>query len=222
MGFNKESIMPNQRWIGLLLVVGLLLWAAPAATGEGLTPTETIQGPLNDVILILKDPAFQAPGTKTAQRAAIWKRVRPIFDFKEISRKTIGTELWNTFSKAEQEQFADVFAELLGNTYIDKIQGEYKDEKIIFTKEKVVKGRLARVFSKLVRQGIEIPIDYIMMKHNDGQWLVFDILIENGDVSLVTNFKIEYRSALQKITPAQLIQNLEAKVLEQQKPSGNS
>lgn len=210
--------MPFQRWIGSLLVIGLLLWAVPAAAGENLTPTAAIKGPVDDVIRILKDPAFQAPGTKADQRAKIWQRIRPVFDFKEISRKTIGKQ-WSTFTKDEQQRFTEVFAELLGGTYIDKIQGEYNDEKIIFIKE-IVKEPLALVRSKLVREGVEIPIDY-RMKNTSGQWLVYDILIENG-VSLVKNFQIEYRLALQKITPAQLIQQLEERLSAQGKSLGES
>ena len=210
--------MPFQRWIGSLLVIGLLLWAVPAAAGENLTPTAAIKGPVDDVIRILKDPAFQGPGTKADQRAKIWQRIRPVFDFKEISRKTIGKQ-WSTFTKDEQQRFTEVFAELLGGTYIDKIQGEYNDEKIIFIKE-IVKEPLALVRSKLVREGVEIPIDY-RMKNTSGQWLVYDILIENG-VSLVKNFQIEYRLALEKITPAQLIQQLEERLSAQGKSLGES
>jgi len=210
--------MSLYRWIGSALVMGLLLWAMPAAATENLTPTETIKGPINDIILILKDPAFLDPDSKAAQRAKIWETVRPMFDFKEISRRTIGKQ-WQTFSEDEQQQFTAVFAEFLGNTYIEKLQGEFQDEKIVFTKE-LVKEPIALVRSTLVRKGMELPIDY-RMKRANGQWRVYDILIENG-ISLVKNYRVQFRSALQKDSPAQLIQRLEEKLAKQRKLLGES
>lgn len=205
--------MSLYRWIGSVLAMGLLLWAMPAMATENLTPTETIKGPINDVILILKDPAFLDPGSKAAQRAKIWKTVRPMFDFKEISRRTVGKQ-WETFSEDEQQQFTAVFAEFLGNTYIEKLQGEFQDEKIVFTKE-LVKEPIALVRSTLMRKGTELPIDYRMRRVN-GQWLIYDILVENG-ISLVKNYRVQFQSALQKTSPAQLIQQLEEKLDQQRK-----
>lgn len=210
--------MSLPRWNGLALALSLLLWTMPAAAAENLTPTETIKGPIDNVILILKDTAFAGPGNKAAQRAKIWETVRPMFDFQEISRRTIGTQ-WQAFSEEEQKRFTDVFAEFLGNTYIDKIQGEFQDEEIVFLKE-LVKEPAALVRSKLVRKGMEIPIDY-RMKRTNGNWLIYDILVENG-VSLVKNYRVQFQSALQKDTPAQLIQRLEEKLAQQRKELGGA
>ena len=48
-----------------------------------------------------------------------------------------------------------------------------------------------------------------------GQWLIYDILVENG-VSLVKNYRVQFQSALQSESPAKLIERLEEK-LEQQR-----
>ena len=172
-----------------------------------------LRGPINDVIGLLKNPALRAPGQKAAQRAKIWQLIRGLFDFDEISRRTVGKQ-WDTFSPDEKKRFSAVFSEFLGNTYIDKLQGEFQDQKVVFYKE-LIRGPLALVRTNLVMANSEIPIDY-RMKLEHGQWLIYDILVENG-VSLVKNYRVQFQSALQKETPAQLIQRLEDKLAEQRK-----
>ena len=64
-----------------------------------------------------------------------------------------------------------------------------------------------------MRESVEIPIDY-RMRWNDSQWKIYDILVENG-VSLVQNYRVQFRSILEKEPPAELIRRLEEKLREQ-------
>jgi phospholipid transport system substrate-binding protein len=99
----------------------------------------------------------------------------------------------------------------LGSTYIDKLQGEFQHEQVDFEKE-LVKGSKALVRTHLRRKNTAIPIDY-RMHHVDGEWKIYDILLENG-VSLVQNYRVQFASILKKKTPAQLIEELEGKLTE--------
>jgi phospholipid transport system substrate-binding protein len=208
---NKEPIMLQKSWRWAILLMVLVGWGLTCAASEAMTPTATIQGPVDDVITILKDPAFRGPDKKVAQRDKIWERIRGLFDFDEISRRTVGSK-WNEFTPEEQKKFSAVFSEFLGNTYVEKLQGEYQDQKIIFLKE-LVREPLALVRTKLISKNTEIPIDY-RLKKIDGRWLIYDILVEEG-VSLVKNYRVQFQSALQKETPAQLIKQLEDKLAQQ-------
>ncbi len=202
--------MTIKRWplIGLVLV---LFFAEPLFGSESLSPLETIKGPIDTIVDILNDPAFKSAKQKEVQRSKIWEVASALFDFPEISRRTIGKS-WKRFSADEQTRFTDVFAQFLGNTYIDKIQGEYHNEKIEYVDE-LVRGSLALARTKLLRESLAIPIDY-RMKQIDGSWRIYDILVENG-VSLVKNYRVQFQSILNKETPAQLIQRLEKKLEEQ-------
>jgi ABC-type transporter MlaC component len=46
---------------------------------------------------------------------------------------------WSDFTDAEKAAFTDVFARFLGNTYIDKIQGEYHNEQIVYTEQDFIR-----------------------------------------------------------------------------------
>ena len=54
-----------------------------------------------------------------------------------------------------------------------------------------------------------------MLKGGDGQWKVYDIIVEG--VSLVKNYRTQFASILRKDKPAQLIQQLNDKLAEQNK-----
>ena len=76
----------------------------------------------------------------------------------------------------------------------------------------MVRGSKALVRTRLRRQATEIPIDY-RMQQIDGNWKVYDILVENG-VSIVKNYYVQFNSMLQENTPKQLIERLEKKMTE--------
>jgi phospholipid transport system substrate-binding protein len=199
--------MIKRSWI---LMLAVFLWLAGPSWANAVSkrPIATLEGPFNEIIAVLNDPAYRNPDKKTLQRDKIWEIARPVFDFDEISRRAIGKS-WSTFSPDEKKRFTSIFSEFLGNTYIDKLQGEYHNEKIDFKKE-LVKGTKALVRTRLRRESIEIPIDY-RMQRIDGAWKVYDILVENG-VSIVKNYYMQFHSILREGTPAQLIERLEKKL----------
>jgi phospholipid transport system substrate-binding protein len=137
-----------------------------------------------------------------------------MFNFDEISRRAVARN-WRDFSDAEKKQFTDVFAEFLGNTYIDKIQGEYHNEKIVYLSQDYYSDQYAEVKTQILRESVEIPVNYRLIKGQDGSWHVYDIIVEG--VSLVKNYRTQFASILKKETPAQLIKRLNEKLVEQNK-----
>jgi phospholipid transport system substrate-binding protein len=204
-----EGIMILKTMSAALVI--LLLMFLPASA-ESADPMATIKGPIDTAIAILNDPQYKAAGTRVAQRNQLWKTLKPMFDFSEISRRAVARN-WSAFSGAEKTQFTDVFANFLGNTYIDKIQGEYHNEKIVYLSQALHKDRYAEVRTQILREAIEIPVYYRMLKGDDGSWKVYDIIVEG--VSLVKNYRTQFASILKNETPAQLIQRLNEKLTEQ-------
>jgi phospholipid transport system substrate-binding protein len=171
-----------------------------------------IKTPIDAVIAILNDPQYSSAGAKSAQRDKIWKTVKPMFDFTEISKRAVANN-WKEFTDTEKAQFADVFAQFLGNTYIDKIQGEYHNEQIVYIGQEFYKNIYAKVKTQIIRETIEIPVNYRMFKNAEGQWKIYDIIIEG--VSLVKNYRSQFANILINKKPAQLIQQLSEKLAQQ-------
>lgn len=189
----------------------ILLMVCPAAA-VSMEPMAVLKAPIDAVIAILNDSRYQVAGVRLAQRDEIWKNVKPMFDFDEISRRAVARN-WRNFSDAEKAAFTDVFAQFLGNTYIDKIQGEYHNEQIVFNGQNFHSDVYAEVKTMIVRETVEIPVNYRMRKGRDGQWKVYDVIVEG--VSLVKNYRTQFASILRKEKPAQLIERLDRKLAEQ-------
>lgn len=196
-----------------LFVMSGMASAGTQAGTQDRRPMETLKEPIDQIISILNDTSYKGTEKRDAQRDKIWQIARPVFNFDEISRRAIGKP-WTSFSPDEKSRFSTVFSEFLGSTYIDKLQGEFSNERIDFDKE-LVKGSKALVRTRLSRKNIEIPIDY-RMHRVDGSWRIYDILVDNG-VSLVKNYRVQFTSILKNQTPAQLIERLEKKLASQKK-----
>ncbi len=181
--------------------------------GPCIPPMETLQKPMNEMIHILKDPPYREKDKKEVQREEMWKIVRGIFDFNEMSKRSLGRN-WKRFNPGQRDQFTDVFSTLFGNIYLNKVQGEYNDEKVIYLGEEIIKDKKAVVKTKIVRENGEIPMNY-RMRLQGKKWKIYDIIIEG--VGLVKNYRTQFKKILRKESPDQLIERLKKKNEAQKK-----
>jgi phospholipid transport system substrate-binding protein len=194
--------------------VFVLILAIPLCSTAVASPTDVLRGPLDLAILILKDPKYQSddPGLKAEQRDKIWDLVGGRFDFTEVSRRALARN-WKSFSAEEQKAFTTVFAKMLGNIYVERIQSGFAGQKVEFADEILHETKpLAIVKTFIVDDQTKIPVDYSLKKTND-QWRVYDVKVEG--VSLVKNYRTQFNDILRKEKPAELIERLKSKVAEQ-------
>jgi len=109
----------------------------------------------------------------------------------------------------QQKEFVQLFKELLQGVYADRLLA-YSDQKIIFGKETTLKKGRAEVQSFLqTSDGKKIPLFY-RLTDKSGSWKVYDVIIEG--VSMVKNYRTQFRKILAKDSPDKLIQILRDKV----------
>ncbi len=173
------------------------------------SPTEELKVQIESALELFKDPKYKNPDLRLHQREKILAITRQVFDFTEMSKRVLA-RYWKQFSPQEQKQFVDAFADLLGNTYMDKVEGEYKDETVVFLQEEIISEKKALVISKIQRQTKDIPMEYSMFL-SDNKWKVYDVSIEG--ISLIKNYRTQFDQILAKDTPAQLIDRLQKKML---------
>ena len=157
---------------------------------------------------------MQTPEFKGLEREAKLTEIRNIinevFDYKELSRRTLGRE-WRKFKPEQQKEFVSLFAELLENVYADRILA-YTSEKIEFGKETELKEGRVEVESYIITtDNKKVPLFY-RLTNKSGQWRVYDIVIEG--VSMVKNYRGQFRQILSKKKPEDLLQTLREKVKE--------
>ena len=86
----------------------------------------------------------------------------------------------------------------------------YSDQKVIFDKEIILKKGRAEVQSYLQTSGgKKIPLFY-RLTDKSGSWKVYDVIIEG--VSMVKNYRTQFRQILAKDSPDKLLEILRDKV----------
>ncbi len=187
----------------LTLIICLIL-PMPAFAGAAL---DTVQRQANRVIDVLKDPALKGESAKKVKKEKIRAIADEMFDFTELSKRTLAQN-WNRFDPGQQKEFVKLFKSLLSDTYSDKILA-YTNEKIVFNKEIPVSDKTAEVRSVVLGKTAETPINYRVILRTDG-WKVYDVVIEG--VSLVNNYRSQFREMLLNKSPESLLETLRKKV----------
>lgn len=196
----------------IILIVFLLLIVTPCLAYDK-EPIDALKMSVEKVISLLKDPLYQGDSQKNLQRDKIWEVFSELFNFTEMAKRTLAIN-WKKFTIEQRQEFTDLFAELLGNSYIGRIQGEYEEDETVFEGQKIYSGSKARVKTKILRRSTDIPVVYSMLKRN-GVWKVYDVKIEG--VSLVKNYRTQFNKILMKNSPSQLIERLKKKIESQEK-----
>jgi phospholipid transport system substrate-binding protein len=186
-----------------VLWVGAIAMPAPVRAA---TARETVESQVNKVLQALAEPGFKDQ-TKDAKIVKIRTIVNEIFDYTELSRRTLGRE-WAKFNAPQQAEFIKLFSELLEKTYADRLLS-YSDEKVVFEKESMLREGQAEVTSNvLTAEGKKIPLDYRLIQ-KEGNWRVYDVIIEG--ISLVKNYRDQFRDILAKDSPEEVLKMLREK-----------
>ena len=148
---------------GFFLLAALLL-AAPASAADA-GPRQTLETAITRVLDEIKNPDWVSPATRGPLRQRIEDEVYHAFDFGEFSSRTVGPR-WRSFTPEQKKRFSDAFAELLLNTYLNKITG-YNGEQVAYTGElaspdgKRVEVRTVIIDAALVHHSAERSVQMV-------------------------------------------------------------
>jgi phospholipid transport system substrate-binding protein len=189
-----------------LLILMLLIFPLHAEAG---LPLDTIEGHVNSVLDVLRDPALQGEANKEAKEKKIESIADQMFDYIALSKLTLGRS-WKQFNKEQQKEFVSLYRSILEKAYMDKILS-YTDEKVLFDKEMMLSEKKAEVQTRIITKSAEIPINYrVYLK--DGQWRVYDVIIEG--ISLIKNYRTQFREILANNPPEEVLKILREKTGE--------
>jgi phospholipid transport system substrate-binding protein len=183
----------------VLLMVPLCVYAGP--------PLEAVRTQVNKVLEVLRDSSLKGEASKKVKREKIRKISENMFDYTELSKRTLGQN-WSKFNAGQQTEFLGLYKTLLEDAYADKII-TYTDEKVVFGKETTLSEKTAEVQTTIITKKADIPIYYRVIQKG-GDWKVYDVVIEG--VSLVSNYRNQFKEILSNKTPDALIDTLRKKV----------
>lgn len=168
-------------------------------------PTEQFRPFVATITEILSSEDFK-DDSRYQQCQRIIDVARDHFDFREMSKRTLGKQ-WRKLSNKERDEFVDLFTRLLQHAYIGKVE-DYSGQEVEFVRQRI-RGKRAQVQTLLVDKSKSIPVSYIMLLKGD-KWMAYDVVVEG--VSLVRNYMEQFREILRKEDYAGLVKQLERKI----------
>ena len=190
----------------LSIIVAMAVLLVTAGTAMAAGPTETVQTAVQQVSASQSGPAAKTLST-AERRADIRKITDTLFDFKDMSERSLGSA-WTQASPAQQQEFVHLFSTLIASAYLGRIE-QFAGEPFTYVGEKI-DGNEASVQSRVVTsKGSEVGLDYRMYRA-DGRWAVYDIYVDG--ISLVSSYKAQFNRVIQRGSFAELLKQLRQKV----------
>jgi phospholipid transport system substrate-binding protein len=189
------------------LLCGLML-AVGAAAAES-PPVQLVSRTVVDVLAVLNDPSLDLAARRQRIEVIAYDR----FDFDTMS-KLVVARYWKTFSDEQKDEFVEEFKEFLARSYGDRID-RYSKEEVAVVRETQTKGGDVKVMTKIVGgefAGALVEYRLRETRGHPGQWLVIDVKVEG--ISLVLNYRDQFRSILSSGGPDKLLDALRRKNAE--------
>ena len=182
--------------------------AQPKVAADQSGPLEVVRASVSRVLTVVQapHPVSSAGGQR---RTEIRRVAQGLFDFNEMARLTLARH-WKDRSVREQEEFVQLFTELLERSYLTTIEN-YAGEKVAFVGE-TISGPYAQVRSRITTERrMEISIDYRLIE-SGARWAVYDVVLDG--VSLVSNYRSQFNSIIRTSSFPDLLTKLRSKEIE--------
>src|SRR3990172_6313906 len=178
----------------LLLGLGSAAWAGQ--------PTDQLRAYTDQVLKVLKNHALSLP----ERREAVRHLAGEVFEVSETARRALGPH-WLQRTPAEREEFVKLFANLLEQTYISRID-DFGGEKLRYVSEQI-DGNRAVVRARITtKTGTEVPVESRLL-HKESRWLIYDILVEN--LSLISNYRSQFDRVIRTTSYEELVSRLKSR-----------
>ncbi len=188
----------------------LLIIAAAPSLSFAQQPLEALRQGIDKAIRVMEDPQFKDASRKGAQQQKLWEIMRKLFDFKEFSKRVLGS-YWSQFTPSQHDEFVKVFSEFLGKFYLGRLQKRYDGQRLNYGRQQMIGKSRALVEVEVLWRKVTIPVQ-LRMTNRSGQWKVYDLNVFG--INAVSNYRAQFQSILSKETPQQIIGRLKEKVAE--------
>ena len=190
---------------GILLLVLLLPALAAAESGQasGEGPRQVIDRTVVEVLAVLADRARLSE----ERRAELEALARQRFDFGTMSRLVLARN-WKRFSKPQQTEFVEVFTRYLANDYGTRLDRYEQEQVEVLGERQEPRGDVTVKTAIVGGENNGALVDY-RMREDKGRWKIIDVVIEG--ISLVANFRDQFRDVIARSGPEGLLEKLREK-----------
>jgi phospholipid transport system substrate-binding protein len=194
-----------------LLLLSAFIVTAPSGFAAN-SPLELVQSGTDRALQIIRSAHSGNAPSLRERRAEILQIVDEYFDFGEMAKRALGRP-WKDQSPQKQQEFLDLFKQLLFNNYVGRVETYTDtDERLVYDEQKI-EGEYALVKTRVLNyRNTNVQLDYRLKLFN-GQWKVYDVVVEG--VSLVDNYRGQFNSILASKPFDTFLSQLREKVAEQ-------
>ncbi len=193
--------------VGLATALGFgVAFVCPAAaTGSSIDPEprEVIQATVDEVLAVLRRSDLSSEERRTAIEEIAYAR----FDFTTMSRLVLGHR-WKRFSTPQKQEFLREFKLYLANNYGSRIDRYDQEQVELFDERQEPRGDVTVRTRILGGEFNGVIVDY-RLRDRDGTWRVIDVVIEG--ISLVSNYRDQFKEVLSRGGPDHLLEQLRKK-----------
>jgi phospholipid transport system substrate-binding protein len=199
--------------LGLSLTVSLVFLISAFSAFAATSPITLVQSGTDRALQIIRNAQSGTAPSLHDRRGEILKIVDEYFDFQEMAKRALGRP-WKEQSPQKQQEFVDLFKQLLFNNYAGRVETYTgTNERVVYDEEKV-EGEYALVKTRVLNyKNTNIQLDY-RLKLINGEWKVYDVVAEG--VSLVDNYRGQFNSLLASKSFDALLGQLRQKVAAQE------
>ena len=193
-------------FVVILLFSFLIITTAPVfAKG----PMEQIRETSDRLLAILADPSLKGSEKAAKRIKMIRETVNERFDWEEFSKRALAKH-WVQRTDEEKRAFVSLFKGLLEKAYKSKVTNYFVDKVKIYYDDESIEGGYGMVKVRIVAPiYVEFPVHYRVIK-KDHDWFVYDISVKG--VSLVHNYRVQFREILAKSSYQELVEMLKKKL----------
>jgi phospholipid transport system substrate-binding protein len=200
-------------WLGRaarapLAALVLLQFTAPALAVDepSSDASRLISKTVDEVLVVLKDPGLDGLGRRQRIEAIAYD----LFDFVTVSRLVVA-KYWKQFDPEQQQELVENFKAFLAQSYGERID-RYNQETVELVGERPEQRGDVTVFTRIVGGQYDgAEVEY-RMREIDGRWRAIDVKVEG--ISLVLNYRDQFKSILSRKGPKGLLEALRKKKTE--------
>jgi phospholipid transport system substrate-binding protein len=194
------------------LVVGALLSSlllvSSTSTGQAEDPQEKVRKTVNAVLAVLQDKSLEGPDNAHRRLEKIRQAVVQRFGLEEMAKRSLG-EHWQQRTKAEKQEFVELFGELLERSYANRLTNYTGEQTVRYTGQTIDQNGYASVGTEIVSKRDHRPQMEYRLLLRDGNWQVYDVVIEG--ISLVDNYRTQFNNIVSQKSYEALLKMLKLK-----------
>jgi len=156
---------------------------------------------VQEITTLLQDKSLE----KESKQNSVYAIIDSIFDYKIMSKVSLGKE-WKNFTEKQKEEFIAKYEYKLKASYFDKLE-LYTDEKVLIKEIEKVKSNRIKVHSDIIGKDDIYEVIYKFYKAKESSdWLIYDVEITG--VSIIQTYRKQFSEFLRSKSIDKLIESL--------------